>query len=134
MASGMGSVSMGNESMASGMNSIAIGNGTIGISVSVDSLATRAEFTDLRRMYNDHDDRLDEAEDGIALALSMETPMIPSGKQYAMTMGTGYYNSSNAISAAFAGHINDSMSFSTGAGFGTDTGKFGARCGMTFAW
>ena len=130
----MGSVSMGNESMASGMNSIAIGNGTIGISVSVDPLATRAEFTDLRRMYNDHDDRLDEAEDGIALALSMETPMIPSGKQYAMTMGTGYYNSSNAISAAFAGHINDSMSFSTGAGFGTDTGKFGARGGMTFAW
>ncbi|MBI0425717.1 YadA-like family protein [Psychrobacter sp. NG27] len=68
------------------------------------------------------------------MALSMETPVIPSGKKYAMTIGTGYYNSSTAISASFAGRVSDSVTISTGAGFGTDTGKVGARGGVTFAW
>ncbi|MBP6495788.1 MAG: YadA-like family protein [Psychrobacter sp.] len=68
------------------------------------------------------------------MALALETPVIPSGKRYAMTIGTGYYNGGSALSTSFASRLSDSMSISAGAGIGLDTGKVGARGGVTFAW
>ena len=156
-AGGLNSIAIGNQASAASDNQIALGgagqlqasttsqsgntnivttdaNGTLGTSVSVDSLATSRQFNDLRSEYNRQEDRLDEAEDGIAMALSLETPVIPSGKRYAMSFGTGYYNSSSALSTSFAGRLSDSMTISAGAGVGLDTGKVGARGGVTFAW
>ena len=157
VASGTNSIAIGNGANAAGDNQIVLGNagqlqastasqsggtnlvttdanGTLGTSVSIDSLATSQQFSDLRRQYNRQEDRLEEAEDGIAMALSMETPVIPSGKRYAMGFGTGYYNGSTAVSASFAGRATDSVTISAGAGVGADTGKVGARGGVTFAW
>ncbi|WP_143505716.1 YadA-like family protein [Psychrobacter sp. Cmf 22.2] len=68
------------------------------------------------------------------MALSFETPVIPSDKRYAMTIGTGYYSGGSALSTSFAGRLNDSTTISAGAGVGLDTGKVGARGGVTFAW
>jgi len=156
-AGGTNSIAIGNGANAAGDNQIVLGNagqlqastasqsggtnivttdanGTLGTSVSIDSLATSQQFSDLRRQYNRQEDRLEEAEDGIAMALSMETPVIPSGKRYAMGFGTGYYNGSTAVSASFAGRATDSVTISAGAGVGADTGKVGARGGVTFAW
>ena len=156
-AGGTNSIAIGNGVTAAADNQIALGNagqlqastaaqtgttnlvttdanGTLGTSVSVDSLATSRQFNDLRSRYDRQEDRLDEAEDGIAMALSMETPVIPAGKRYAMSFGTGYYNSSSALSTSFAGRMSESMTISAGAGVGLDTGKVGARGGVTFAW
>ena len=156
-AGGSNSIAIGNGANASNDNQVVLGNtgqlqastgsqtggtnivttdanGTLGTSVSVDSLATSRQFNDLRSRYDRQEDRLDEAEDGIAMALSMETPVIPSGKRYAMGFGTGYYNNSTAVSASFAGRASDSVTISAGAGYGTDSGKVGARGGVTFAW
>ncbi|MFZ3074573.1 MAG: YadA-like family protein, partial [Psychrobacter glacincola] len=130
-------------------------NGTLGTSVSVASLATANQLANtdtqvanlsassasntrqinsLQNQYNRQEDRLDEVEDGIAMALALETPVIPSGKRYAMTVGTGYYSGGSALSTSFAGRVNDSITVSAGAGYGFDTGKVGARSGVTFAW
>ncbi len=163
-AGGLYSIAIGNQSSAANDNQIAIGgagqlqastasqtgstnivttdaNGTLGTSVSVTSLATvnqlantNMQVSDLRSQYNRQEERLDEAEDGIAMALALETPVIPSGKRYAMTIGTGYYNGGSALSTSFASRLSDTMSISAGAGVGLDTGKVGARGGVTFAW
>ena len=178
VAGGSNSIAIGNGAMAAKNNQVVLGNagqvqsstaaqsgtvrivtiddnGTLGTSVSVESLATAnqlantnaqvanfgaatasnaTQINSLRNEYNRHEERLDEAEDGIAMALSMETPVIPSGKRYAMAFGTGYYNKSTAVSASFAGRVNDSTTISAGAGIGADTGKVGARGGVSFAW
>ena len=98
-------------------------------------LATAStQIADLNRRTENQEERLDEVEDGVAMALAMETPVIPSGKRYAMTLGGGFYNQGSAVTTSFAGRVNDNVTISAGAGVGADTGKVGARGGVTFAW
>ena len=77
---------------------------------------------------------VDRANEGVAMALSMESPHLPSGARFAIGGGVGYYNSRTAGTASFAARIGEMSSFSAGLGVGFDSGEVGARAGFQAAW
>jgi hypothetical protein len=77
---------------------------------------------------------INRANEGVALALAMETPMLPEGKTFALSGGIGYYNDRTAGTAAFAARIGDSTALTGGVGIGFRSGEVGARAGVQHAW
>ncbi len=77
---------------------------------------------------------LDKANEGIAMALAMESPAVPPGARFAVSGGIGHFQSKTAGAAAFTARVSDKASVSAGVGFGFDSGEVGARAGFQFAW
>ena len=75
-----------------------------------------------------------EANEGVAMALAMETPMLPPGTTFAVAGGVGYYNHRTAATASFAARVGTNSAFSAGVGVGMNSGEFGARAGFQHAW
>jgi hypothetical protein len=75
-----------------------------------------------------------KANEGVAMALAMETPGIPSGANYAVSGGIGYFDERAAASAAFSARVGEMSSVSAGLGVGFNTGEVGARAGFQMAW
>jgi hypothetical protein len=74
------------------------------------------------------------ANEGVAMALSMETPYLPAGANFAVAGGVGYFQSRTAGTAAVAARIGPMSSFSAGVGVGFRSGEVGARAGFQTAW
>ena len=74
------------------------------------------------------------AHEGVAMALAMDTPGIPSGANYAMSGGIGYFDERAAATAAFSARVGEMSSVSAGVGVGFDSGEVGARAGFQVAW
>jgi hypothetical protein len=68
------------------------------------------------------------------MALAMESPSVPSGANFAMAGGVGYFQNRLAGTAAFSARVGAMSSFSAGVGVGFDTGEVGARAGFQAAW
>ena len=77
---------------------------------------------------------IERANEGVALALAMETPSLPSGARFAIGGGFGYYNHRTAGTAAVAVRVGTMSSISGGIGIGLNTGEVGARAGFQHAW
>jgi hypothetical protein len=77
---------------------------------------------------------IQKANEGVAMALAMDTPAIPSGAHFAVSGGVGYYNNREAATAAFSARIGEMSSFSAGVGVGFNSGEVGARAGFQAAW
>jgi hypothetical protein len=75
-----------------------------------------------------------KANEGVAMALAMETPGIPSGANYAFSGGVGYYEDRAAATAAFSARVGEMSQVSAGVGVGFDSGEVGARAGFQVAW
>ena len=67
------------------------------------------------------------ATEGVAMALAMETPMLPPGTTFAIGGGIGYYNHRIAGTAAFSARVGNNGAFSAGVGISFDSGEFGER-------
>lgn len=74
------------------------------------------------------------ANEGVAMALAMESPSLPAGAHFAVSGGVGYYNERVAGTAAFTARIGQMSSFSAGVGVGLNSGEVGARAGFQAAW
>ncbi|WP_179102128.1 YadA-like family protein, partial [Sphingopyxis sp. KK2] len=74
------------------------------------------------------------ANEGVALALSMETPALPSDAKFGFSGGIGYYNDRTAGSVAMTARISEKATFSAGVGAGFDSGEIGARGGFQVVW
>ena len=77
---------------------------------------------------------IQRANEGVAMALAMETPSLPSGARFGIAGGFGYYNNRVAGTASFAVRVGDRAAFSGGVGVGMNTGEVGARAGFQAAW
>jgi trimeric autotransporter adhesin len=75
-----------------------------------------------------------KANEGVAMALAMDTPAIPQGASFAVSGGVGYYQDKTAVTAAIAAAIGPMSQLSAGVGVGTNSGEVGARAGFQFAW
>jgi trimeric autotransporter adhesin len=64
----------------------------------------------------------------------MESPTVPTGANYAMSGGIGYYDERAAATAAFSARVGEMSSVSAGIGVGFDSGEVGARAGFQVAW
>lgn len=77
---------------------------------------------------------VNRANEGVALALAMESPALPAGTSFAISGGVGYYQSQSAFSAAFTTRTGPNSNFSAGLGYGLNSGEVGARAGFQAAW
>jgi hypothetical protein len=75
-----------------------------------------------------------KANEGVAMALAMETPGIPTGANFALSGGIGYYEDRTAATAAFSARVGEMSAVSAGVGVGLNTGEVGARAGFQMAW
>jgi hypothetical protein len=75
-----------------------------------------------------------KANEGVAMALAMETPYLPSGTNMGVAGGIGYYQNRLAGTAAVAARVGTNASVSAGVGLGFDSGEIGARAGFQAAW
>ena len=78
--------------------------------------------------------QIQKANEGVAIALAMETPSLPPGTKFGLAGGFGYYNHRTAGTASVAARIGTNASISAGIGVGLNSGEVGARGGFQFAW
>lgn len=81
-----------------------------------------------------NEQEIQRANEGVAMALAMESPSLPEGATFAIGGGVGYYNHRTAGTAAFAVRVGRMSSFSGGVGVGLNSGEVGAKAGFQHAW
>jgi hypothetical protein len=116
-------------------------SGTLGQGIAMSSIALKS---DLIPIYNDSDTLFDltaqnsaaikRANEGVAMALAMDTPSLQPGEKIAMTGGVGYYEDEGAVSMALSARIGDNAWISAGGGVGLGSGEVGARGGFRVGW
>lgn len=77
---------------------------------------------------------IDRSNEGVAMALAMESPMLPAGTTFALSGGVGYFESQGAGTLAISARVSENAAFSAGVGIGFDSGEVGARGGFQVAW
>jgi pyruvate/2-oxoacid:ferredoxin oxidoreductase beta subunit len=77
---------------------------------------------------------IDRANEGVAMALAMESPMLPGDTNFAISGGVGYFEDQGAGTMAITARIGENAAFSAGVGVGFDSGEVGARGGFQVAW
>ena len=74
------------------------------------------------------------ANEGVALALALESPAVPADGKFALSMGAGFWEGRSAASIAMSYRIAPSATVSGGVGVGLNSGKVGGRVGFQVAW
>jgi autotransporter adhesin len=74
------------------------------------------------------------ANEGVAMAMAMESPAIPAGAHVAVSGGVGYWRNRAALAAAVSLAVGQMSSVSAGVGFGFNSSHVGARAGFQAAW
>ena len=75
-----------------------------------------------------------EANEGVAMALAMDSPSIPAGAKFALSGGVGYFKNRAAFAAAISVAVGEMSSVSAGLGYGVNSKEIGARGGFQIAW
>ena len=75
-----------------------------------------------------------DANEGVAMALALDTPSIPAGAHFAASGGVGYFKNHAALATAFAAAVGEMSQVSAGVAYGFDSHEVGARAGFQFAW
>ena len=75
-----------------------------------------------------------EADEGVAMALALDTPSIPAGAHFAVSGGVGYFKHRAALATALAAAVSETASVSAGVTYGIDSNNVGARAGFQFAF
>ena len=106
-------------------NLAAINSSILGLQGDVDTLYSQ----------NRRQDRLiDKANEGVAMALAMESPNIPAGSTFALSGGIGGFQGKNALATAISAAIGEKATVSAGLGYGLNTGEVGYRAGFQVAF
>jgi len=73
-------------------------------------------------------------EEGIALALAMESPFVPLSQTSAVAAGYGNFRGSSAFALSGAFRLDPNVQFNAGLGVGVNHSSVGARVGVIFSW
>ena len=87
-------------------------------------------FNDSRRQ----DRGIDKANEGVAMALALESPAVPSGAHFAISGGIGGYQGKHSLATAISAAIGEMSTVSAGVGFGLNSGEIGYRAGFQVAF
>jgi chromosome segregation ATPase len=97
-----------------------------------DSRITGAEQTAARA-----ENKADKALEGVAVALSLQDPVLANGDSFGVRMNWGMYGGENALGMTALGVLDrnafgdgETLSFGGGIGVGLDDGNVGGRLGM----
>jgi hypothetical protein len=130
-------------------------SGTLGRGAAVSSFATAADVTSIRSAQAGQAGQLvalrdgqtalfdlarvnrrdiGRANEGVALALAMESPQLPADARFAVAGGVGYFRDRGAATFAFAARVGTMSAVTGGVGVGFRSGDVGARAGVQHAW
>ena len=123
-------------------------NGTAISGLNTRVTANTASITALQTLTSTHTSQINQlfgetasnraaikrANEGVAMALAMESPSLPAGTSFALSGGVGYYEDEGAGTIALSARIGENAAFSAGVGVGFDSGEIGARGGFQVAW
>jgi hypothetical protein len=85
--------------------------------------------------------RIDETQEGIAIALALQQPIFAPGQSFAVRAGWGNFEGESAFGLSGAGIIGRDwfgqgtlVALDGGFGFGASTGAMAGKAGFTFGW
>jgi hypothetical protein len=81
---------------------------------------------------NRHD--IGEADEGVAMALALDTPSIPAGAHFAVSGGVGYFKNRAALATAISAAVGEMSQVSAGVTYGFNSSNVGARAGFQLAF
>ena len=85
-------------------------------------------------LANQNNRGIRKSNEGVAMALALDTPAVPAGARFAMSGGIGYFNGQASFASAFSAAVGEMSSVSAGVGYGIRSNEVGARAGFQIAW
>ena len=77
---------------------------------------------------------IDKANEGVAMAMAMESPNVPAGARFAISGGVGGFQGKNALATAISAAVGEKATVSAGLGYGLNSGEVGYRAGFQIAF
>ncbi|HEX8535063.1 MAG TPA: hypothetical protein VF662_12920 [Allosphingosinicella sp.] len=96
--------------------------------------AMQAQLGELFNLADVNRKGIQRANEGVAMALAMDSPSLSPGSSFALSGGVGMFGSRMAGTAAFSARVGATTAFSAGVGVGFNSGKVGARAGFQTEW
>jgi uncharacterized protein YwbE len=145
------SIAIGNGTANTAANQVNVGGRTIG-GVAAGVLATDAvNMAQLNAAIGDitaledsvgilfdqnrrQDRKIGKANEGVAMALALESPAVPAGAHFALSGGIGGYQGKHALATAVSAAINEMTTVSAGIGYGLNSHEVGYRGGFQIAF
>jgi hypothetical protein len=141
-------VAIGTGTTTTAANQVNIGNRTLG-GVANGVLATDAinlgqlnsavaglqgQIDDLFDDNRRQDRSIGKAQEGVAMALALDSPNIPAGATFAISGGIGGYEGKHALATAISAAVGEMTTLSAGIGYGLNSGEVGYRAGFQVAF
>jgi len=76
----------------------------------------------------------DQAFEGVAMALAMESPQVDPGKRFGISLNWGNFEGENAIAGAAKLRFDDTWAGTAGVGYGLNQNTLGVRAGVQAQW
>lgn len=96
--------------------------------------AANADINELFDLTNRNRRDIRDSNEGVAMALAMDTPAIPAGANVALSGGLGYFKNRVSFATAISVAVGQMSSVSAGLGYGINSKEIGARAGFQLAW
>jgi len=98
-------------------------------------LATPADIASINARLGNHQSRIEQNSEGIAIALAMAgTPVVLPKERFAMSANWGNFEGRNGFAGALAFKVTDMVQLNGGIGFGAEEGTVGGRAGIRIGW
>jgi hypothetical protein len=98
-------------------------------------LATPADIASINARLGNHQSRIEQNAEGIAIALAMAgTPVVLPKERFAMSANWGNFEGRNGFAGALAFKVTDMVQLNGGLGFGAEEGTVGGRAGIRIGW
>lgn len=93
--------------------------------------ASVSQLFGLDDIYRD----IDRVQEGVAMAIAMDTPHLPYGKNVAVSAQWGTFAGQNAMAfSGIARLMDDNLFLTGGVGVGLNEGTIGGKAGLMMAW
>ena len=96
--------------------------------------ALQAETDQLFDLARRNRSDIRDANEGVAMALALDTPNVPAGARVALAGGIGYFKGRTSLATAVSVAVGEMSSVSAGVGYGFNSKEIGARAGFQLAW
>jgi hypothetical protein len=96
----------------------------------VDISALENSVTSLLQHDGVQDRNIGKANEGVAMALALDTPNVPAGSHFALSGGIGGYQGKHSLATAISAAVGSMTTVSAGVGYGLNSGEIGYRAGF----